>query len=398
MPRNKNQKAVLTRPCYTLVTEGKTAELTMYGEVVAQRPYDYWNDREDDGNYIVLQEFIEDLDSLAQMEQINIHLQSLGGDAESSVDIYNRLKGLSAKVTVTVDGIAASGGSLIMCAGDTVRVNPSSMVMIHKAWSFFFGFVNADDIAKYKASMDAVDKQQAEIYHAKTGKDVAELLTMMGDETYLTGREAVEQGFADELIEDDATEPPTMSVSADRRYFTCNGHRMRMAALGKLPDTIKVETAPTSGVDKSKQPEDMGKKEKGRVMMTWEEFQRDNPEAAEAAMAEARASVDTGAAVAAERQRLADIDAIAGLFGDDVVKAAKYGENACTAQEMAYRAALASVQQGRQFLADLQEDAEGSGVKDVTPAPAPVEETTTQTSDDLIAAGMAAAKKIQEVK
>ena len=65
---------------------------------------------------------------------------------------------------------------------------------------------------------------------------------------------------------------------------------------------------------------------------------------------------------------------------------------------MAYRAALASAQQGRQFLADAHQDTADSGVQSVEAAAAPETEMTVQTNDDLIAAGLAAAKKLQEVK
>ena len=132
--------------------------------------------------------------------------------------------------------------------------------------------------------------------------------------------------------------------------------------------------------------------------MTWEEFLRDNPEAAEAALAEARASVDTNAAADAERQRIADIDAIASVFDAETVNAAKYGENRCTAAEMAHRAALASVRQGTAFMSALQNDSKASGAENVPAASVPVEGENPLSNEDLIAAGMAAAKKMQEVK
>lgn len=123
--------------------------------------------------------------------------------------------------------------------------------------------------------------------------------------------------------------------------------------------------------------------------MTLEEFRQENPELADALLAEAQASVRADA-VNAERQRLADIDAIAGLYDEGIVSAAKYGDNACTAQELAYRAAVESAQQGRRYMADARSDFEESGAGAVTSAPAP-EEDKPMTNADLRAAGKAAA-------
>ena len=119
---------------------------------------------------------------------------------------------------------------------------------------------------------------------------------------------------------------------------------------------------------------------------TLEELRAENPALAEAFMAEARAAVSaSGAAVPApapaavpapqaaggedhvqaERKRIQEIDALAGLFDAETIKAAKYGEHRCTAQEMVYAAAQKASQQGGKFLAALIADTKGSGAQDV---------------------------------
>ena len=125
---------------------------------------------------------------------------------------------------------------------------------------------------------------------------------------------------------------------------------------------------------------------------TLEELRREDPALAEQFMAEARAVVSasgipaapaTPAAPAAppaapsaqgaegvdpaqaERQRLQDIDALAGVFDAETINAAKYGEHRCTAQEMVYAAAQKASQQGGKFLAALIADTKGSGAQDV---------------------------------
>lgn len=108
-----------------------------------------------------------------------------------------------------------------------------------------------------------------------------------------------------------------------------------------------------------------------------EELRTENPELAESIMAEARAAVaaegDTAAttAVQAERQRLAEIDEISALYSADIVQAAKYGDNACSAQEMAFRAAKEAAKNGQDFLGNLKADNKASGAQAVGSAPAP---------------------------
>ena len=404
----KCKPVVINRALYTMSVNGKAGELTLYGQIVENRPW--W--AEDDDQFIVLKDFIADLNSLRGLETLNIHLNSVGGDAYSSIAIHNRLRELQnsgVEIICYVDGVAMSGGSLIMCACDTVKVNPSSIVMIHDCWLFLWDQMNSASLRKLADELDVLDNSQAEIYARKSGQTMEEIRTMMDETTYLSGREAVDLGFADEVMED--AEDPDIAVSADHRYLSVSGHRMRIAAMGKLPEGILVkeidaETTPeqepeeiepaegeTEGSGDTNTPE-TNRREEGGIPMTLEELRQSDPEAYAALLAEAQANA-TQAAVEQERQRMAEIDEIASLFDDETVRAARYGDTACTAQEMAYRAAQASAQQGRAFMSNLQADDAESGAEEVEAAPAPEEESEkTMTANDLMAAGKAAALKM----
>ena len=98
--------------------------------------------------------------------------------------------------------------------------------------------------------------------------------------------------------------------------------------------------------------------------------------------------------MAAERQRLQEIDQIASLFADELVQEAKYGENPCNANELAYRAAVAAAQQGRAFMESLEADAAASGAAKVGASPASGAEDKPMTNADKVAAGEAMAKKL----
>jgi len=136
--------------------------------------------------------------------------------------------------------------------------------------------------------------------------------------------------------------------------------------------------------------------------MTLDEFRAENPEVAEALIAEAQASVSHAeaeeAARTSERQRCEEIDALAGVFDAETIRAAKYGENPCTAQEMAFRAAQEMAKQGKSFLNQMQADYKESGADGVSAAPAPEEDAKAETAEDRKAQGLAMAKKLSGEK
>ena len=392
----------IQRDFYTMATvDGDEAEIIMYGEIVEERPRDWWTDEPLEGNYIVLDEFLEDLKQVSDVSKITIRLNSVGGDAYAAIPIHNRLRELKAKKTVIVDGVAMSGGSLIMCAAETVKVNASSLIMIHKCWCRIWGGFNADELRKLAASNDAADKAQAAIYKRKTGMSEEDILTMMADETYMTGTEAVEKGFADELMEGDA---PNIAASADLSTLYVNGRALRLSnPLSKLPESIPtVKSDDTSVKTNKNMPAKTGGQEGGKTMAkNLEELRAENPELAEQIMAEAQAaaSQDAGtvsAAVEAERKRIAEIDEIAALYDDETVREAKYGENPCTAQEMAFAAAKKAAKQGQKFMGELNDDFKASGAEDVDATPAVEEDDKPLTPEQRMAQGRADAKKIQK--
>lgn len=407
---SKTKRNVLKRQAYTLaVVENKHAEMTLYGDIVETRPIDWWTDEPVEGNFIIQDEFLADLDTIKDCEDLTIHLNSCGGDAFVSIAIHNRLRELSdagMDITCIVDGAAMSGGSLIMCAADHVKVNPSSVILIHDCWSYAWDRFNSTKLRKLADDLDVINESQAEIYARKSGMDVKEIREMMAVETMMTGRSAVNKGLADELLE--AAADADVAVSADHRSLIACGRTMRFAALGELPEGIKVvesvqKTLPTQGTkDGADNTPEASGKNGGNKTMTWEEFRKENPEAAEAAIAEAQASVSHAeaeeAARASERQRCEEIDSFRGVFDDATIQAAKYGENPCTAQEMAFRAAQEMAKQGKTFLNQMQADYKESGADGVGAAPAAEEEDKPMTAEDRRAAGKAMSEKLSGKK
>lgn len=399
-----NPAVNIKRAAYAMATEdGQSAEINMYGDIYEQHPTDWWGDPIE-GQFITLDQFLADLQEIAGCKEITIRMNSYGGDAGVSNTIHNRLRELSragAKLVCVVDGVAMSGGSLIMCACDTVRVNPSSLIMIHKCWQFIWGGYNADELRAQAAQQDAWDKMQVEIYKRKTGMDADELLAMMAETTCMTGREAMEKSFADELIED--AEPLDIAASADGRSLFVRGRTMHMAPGMFVPDSIPtVKPEASAAVETNKnQPAMTGSQEGGQKPMAknLDELRQEYPQLTAQLEAEAKAAAvpaadAISAAVQAEQARLQEIDTVAHLFSDDLVQEAKYGDKACSAQELAYRAAQAAAQQGKKFLVDLEADAKASGAQNVGAVPPAGEEG----KEDPIAQARADAKAFNESK
>ena len=389
----------ISKKVYTMATTdeaGSSAEITMYGDIYEQQPTNWWGEPIE-GQYILLSEFLEDLKQISSCKNITIRMNSYGGDAGASNMIHNRLRELSrsgAKLTCIVDGVAMSGGSIIMCACDTVKVNPSSIIMIHKCWQFLWGGYNADELREQATQQDAWDKMQSEVYKRKTGLSETVIMHMMADTTYMTGREAIEKGFADELIED--AEPTNIAASADGRSLFVRGKQFHLAPGMFAPDnipTVDSEAAAPVEANKNK-PENPGKE--GGNSMTLEELRAEYPDEIAQAEAAARAAVDhtdaVNAAVQAERERMKSIDEIASLLDDAAVQEAKYGDKPRTASELLMDAAKAAAKQGKKFLSDLKGDADESGAEDVGATPPPDGEEETDEKDKTPEARMAAAR------
>lgn len=136
---------------------------------------------------------------------IHLRVNSPGGSVFEGNAIYNALKAHKPGVTVTVDGIAASMASVIMLAGQKVRVAKNAMIMIHNPGSCAFG--GAEEMRKEADLLDTIKAGLLDIYCAKIGDKATreEVSQMLDDETWLTAEAAVAMGLADEVIEPEKT-------------------------------------------------------------------------------------------------------------------------------------------------------------------------------------------------
>lgn len=130
---------------------------------------------------------------------ITVWINSPGGDCVAAAQIYNMLSNYAGKVTVKIDGIAASAASVIAMAGDAVLVSPVSMMMIHNPATIAWG--DSAEMQKAVAMLDEVKESIINAYEIKTGIDRKRLSKLMDAETWMDANSAVEYGFADEIMQ-----------------------------------------------------------------------------------------------------------------------------------------------------------------------------------------------------
>jgi ATP-dependent Clp protease protease subunit len=348
-------------------------EITLYGDVMSQRPIDWWTGEPVPGLYITPEGFLEDLEVVKNKSKITIKLNSCGGDLYTGIAIHNALKGLTGTKTVIVEGIAASAASVIMCAGDDVQVYPGSMVMIHGVAGLMYDYYTIADLKQVLKGFDAAEKAIAEIYKAKTGTDTEALRSMMTKETWMVGQEAIDKGFANTMLDG---EGPDMVMSADRKILLVAGVRHDIKAFHNIPGSIPVAKSsippatPAAGVNKKPTSNGGVNQEGGNpIMKTVEELKQAYPELV-AQIEQAAGDTARAEAVKAERERIKAIESIEASVGDaQLVADAKYGENPCNAQDLAFKAMQKQAQLGTQHLANTQQDAAASGAKDVSAQP-----------------------------
>lgn len=145
-------------------------------------------------------------------EDVEVDVASNGGDVFAASEIYTMLKAYQGNVTINIQGLAASAASVISMAGDQVNISPTAQIMIHKAWSQPAG--NADDLEHEASILNGIDQSIASAYEAKTGMKQSDLLQLMSNETWLTAQDAVDKGFADEIMfVDDKRLQPVNAIS-----------------------------------------------------------------------------------------------------------------------------------------------------------------------------------------
>jgi ATP-dependent protease ClpP protease subunit len=168
--------------------------------------YDYWT-----GDGVTAKRISAALRNMGA-GPVTVNINSPGGDMFEGLAIYNLLREHKGEVTMKVLGLAASAGSVIAMAGDKIQIARAGFLMIHNAWVYVAG--NRNDMRETADFLEPFDKAMADVYAARTGRDIKAIQKLMDAESWIGGSAAVEDGFADELLPSDQIENKGGSTKA----------------------------------------------------------------------------------------------------------------------------------------------------------------------------------------
>jgi len=143
---------------------------------------------------------------------ITVNVNSPGGDLFEGLAIYNLLREHPGEVTVKVVGLAASAASVVAMAGDTIQIARAGFFMVHNAWVVAMG--NRHDLRELSEWLEPFDAAMADLYAARSGMDIKATQKLMDKETWIGGAEAVDMGFATELLPSDQVEEGERKAAA----------------------------------------------------------------------------------------------------------------------------------------------------------------------------------------
>ena len=165
------------------------AEITIYGTIGSS-----WFE-----DSISAKSFSEELKKLdPTVNEIDVRINSPGGDVFDGIAIYNRLKQHPAKITCYVDGLAASIASIIALAGEEIIMGEGALYMIHLPWTMAMG--NRNELDNVVNRLMDVEEQMVTIYAKKCGLPRSEIKAMLETETWMDATQAKENGFIDTVM------------------------------------------------------------------------------------------------------------------------------------------------------------------------------------------------------
>lgn len=208
---------------YRMAKRGDTkAEIYLYGVIGGD-----WF-----GEGVTAKQFADDLKALGKVDQIDLRINSEGGNVFDGKTMYSLLVEHKANVTVHVDGLAASAASFIAMAGNEILIAEGAFMMIHQAWGIEIG--NADDMRRYADLLETVDGTIVDVYVARTKNSEDKVKKWMKDETWFTAKEAVDVGFASKMVEN-------LKVAASIKLSDPDRYKHLPAAL--RPNTVRANAA-----------------------------------------------------------------------------------------------------------------------------------------------------------
>ena len=186
---------------YQLTQDDTSADLYIFGDICAWA----WPELGEQSGVTIVNQ-LKELD----VDTINVHINSYGGDVAEGLAIYNVLREHKAQIVTICDGFACSAASVVFMAGDRRVMQPASLLMIHNAWTVAMG--NAAQLRKTADDIETITQASVEAYKKVATISEEEIKALMDAETWILPKDAVGYGFATEIDDEDEDDEPKQSA------------------------------------------------------------------------------------------------------------------------------------------------------------------------------------------
>jgi ATP-dependent protease ClpP protease subunit len=328
----------------TLDDNSDTTELMLYSNIAEEQEYNWWTG---ESTAVTPKAFKDEMNAI-DSNNICVRINSNGGSVFAASAIATMLREAQANgktVTCKIDGICASAAVLVALACGKIMIAESAYMMIHDPMNELWGLYNATEMREMADTLDTIKAGIVAAYVTRTGLSEKECEKLMTKSTWFTGKEAVEKGFADEIM----FEANGEAVENNLRNAFVN---FIVSNETTLPNALK------RVLDKKTEGENTIMEYKN-----YSDLKTAFPDMVDKAEQEIRNNA-IAEATKAERDRLKAIDALAGRIDGAVLNDAKYGEKPLTADEVIVNAFKENKMIASSYMNAAKADAEdNNGVK-----------------------------------
>ena len=329
------------------------AELLLYGDIADTS---WWGDE------VTPKQFAQELNDLGNVAEIDVRINSGGGDVFAAQTIGNLLEQNAAFVTAYIDGLCASAATVVACHCNKVVAANDSAYMVHPVRMGLCGYVDAETLQQYIDAITTIRENIVTLYAKKTGREKDEVAGWMDATSWWTAPQAKENGFVDELTDEGE------DVVAENRsgVLFVNSISMNLP-FDKAPkfvqDSLAAGAAGRSANKKPAKPENTKEEQDMDTINTVDDLRNAYP-----TLVGQIEQAAADAATKAERERIQGIEDAA-LPGSEQLTAEAKFTKPMTVSDFAVALVKNAKAQGATYLAEVKKDAEASGVNKVTNTP-----------------------------
>lgn len=198
-PINRSPRLHNQVPAWYVIQNDATAVpcIKLFGSIgLSKEDNFYWGDEGGAGTF---REFCKELDLIGNVPELRVEIHSYGGSVVVGKAIHDKLVEHPSHKTAIIYGICASAATYAALACHHVMIPANSFFLIHNSSGYCMG--GAAEMLRQADVLTACDVSIADMYSARTGKPESEIRAIMDKDTWMTGKQAVELGLADEMIE-----------------------------------------------------------------------------------------------------------------------------------------------------------------------------------------------------